>query len=83
MAQYQLGAPHSDGETFFFLHLYLAEMCCKSAKGSVQFKSGPSNNMTEQVIEFDLTGPGPLSRSCAPTNGYFYYNKTKFSKANL
>ena len=34
----------SDGKTFFGLHLYLPEKCCKnslSARGPVQCKSGP------------------------------------------
>ena len=45
IAQYKLGAPCSDSETFFGLHLYLAERHCKNlqrAKGPAKCKSGPS-----------------------------------------
>ena len=34
------------------------------------------------VIEFELRGPGPPERICAPISGYFY-DKTKISKENL
>ena len=36
----------------------------------------------EQIIEFELKGRGPLSRTCTPKTGYFH-NKTNISKANL
>ena len=36
----------------------------------------------EQIIEFDLRGPGPYGRTYAPITGYFY-DKTKIFKANL
>ena len=55
--------------------VYLAEICCEnleSAKGLAQCKSGPGNNMTEQIIEFEVTGTGPSGRSCIPINSYFY-----------
>ena len=45
------------------LHIYLAEIYCKNlekAKGLLQFKSGSGNNMTEQIIEFELRRPEPL-----------------------
>ena len=38
--------------------------------------------MTEQIIEFELTGPGPSGHTFTPTNGYFY-DKTKISKESL
>ena len=66
---------------FFGLHQYLAETCCEnfeSAKGPAQCKSGPANNMTEQIIEFELTGPGLHDCTCTPANGYCY-DKTKIS----
>ena len=36
--------------------------------------------LIEQVIEFELRGPGPLSRTCSKC-GYFHA-KTKICKAN-
>ena len=45
MAQYQLGALRSNRKTFFGLHLYLAERCCKNpqtARGPAYCKSGPA-----------------------------------------
>ena len=39
------GSARSDGETFFFLHLYLAERSCKnpqSVRGPARCKSGPA-----------------------------------------
>ena len=45
MAQYQLRALRSNLKTFYGLHLYLAERCCKnlqSAKGPTPCKSGPA-----------------------------------------
>ena len=46
--------------------------------------------LIEQIIEFELRGPGPLkfkfnntfTRTCTPTTGYFY-EKTTISKENL
>ena len=38
--------------------------------------------LIEQIIEFELRGPGPPRRSCFPTTGYFY-DKTKISRKNL
>ena len=38
--------------------------------------------MTGQIIEFELTGPGPPGCTCAPTNGYFY-EKEKSLKENI
>ena len=66
-----VGAPRSDGDTFFDLHLYFAEKCCEnfeSIKGHAHCKSGPGNKMTEQIIEFEFTGPEPPGRTCTPTN---------------
>ena len=37
--------------------------------------------LIEQIIEFELRGPGLLGRTCTPTTGYFY-DKTKISKEN-
>ena len=34
--------------------------------------------LIEQIIEFELGGPGPPSRSCTFTTGNFY-DKTKIS----
>ena len=34
--------------------------------------------LTEQIIEFELRGPGPPCRTCTPTTGYFR-DKTKIS----
>ena len=36
----------------------------------------------EQIIEFELSGPGPAGRTCTLTSTYFY-DKTKTSKKNL
>ena len=38
--------------------------------------------LIEQIIEFKLSGLGPLNRTCTPTTGYFHV-KTKISKKNL
>ena len=35
----------------------------------------------EQIIEFELGGPGPHGRTCNPKTGYFYA-KRKISKEN-
>ena len=35
--------------------------------------------LLEQIIEFELRGPGPPGCTCIPTTGYFH-NKTKISK---
>ena len=37
--------------------------------------------LIEQIIKFELRGPGPLSRTCTPKTVYFY-EKSKISKAN-
>ena len=36
--------------------------------------------LIEQIIEFELRGPEPPSRTCSHKPGYFY-DKTKISKA--
>ena len=36
----------------------------------------------EQIIEFELRGPGPPGRTCTPITGCFY-EKTKISKENV
>ena len=36
--------------------------------------------LIEQIIDFELRGPGPLGRTCTPKTGYFH-DKTKISKA--
>ena len=36
----------------------------------------------QQIIEFELRGPGPSGRTCTPTTGNFT-KKTKISKENL
>ena len=38
--------------------------------------------LIQQIIEFELRGPGPPGRTCTPTNDYFH-NKTKISKEDL
>ena len=38
--------------------------------------------LIEQIIEFQLMGPGLPGRACTPTTGYFY-DKTKISNENL
>ena len=38
--------------------------------------------LIEQIIDFELKGPGPPGRTCTPTTGYFH-EKTKISKENL
>ena len=38
--------------------------------------------LIEQIIEFELRGPGPLGRTFTSTTGYFY-DKTKISVENL
>ena len=35
--------------------------------------------LIEQIIQFELRGPGPRGRTCTPTTGYFHI-KTKISK---
>ena len=35
--------------------------------------------LVEQIIEFELRGPGPPSRTCTLKHGYFY-DKTKISE---
>ena len=85
MAQCQLGAPRSAGETFFWSSPIFGRNMLRnleSAKSPTQCKSGPGNNMTEQIIEFELTGTGPPGRTCTPTNGYIY-EKAKISLGNL
>ena len=37
--------------------------------------------LMEQIIEFELRGLGPPSRTCTPKPGYFH-DKTKIAKAN-
>ena len=36
--------------------------------------------LIEQIIEFELRGPGHPDRTCTSTTGYFH-DKTKISKA--
>ena len=51
MAQYQQGAPPSNGETFFGLRIDLAERCCEnlqSAESPAQCKSRPGNSMVSR-----------------------------------
>ena len=38
--------------------------------------------LIEQIIEFELRGPGPPGRTCTFTAGYFH-SKPKISKKNL
>ena len=38
--------------------------------------------LIEQIIEFQLRGPGPPGRTCTPSTGYFH-DKTKISQENL
>ena len=38
--------------------------------------------MTEQIIEFKLTGPGPPGRTYTLTNGYFC-DETRISNKNI
>ena len=38
--------------------------------------------LIEQIIEFQLRGPGPPGRTCTPITDYLH-DKTKFSKENL
>ena len=38
--------------------------------------------LIEQIIEFELRGPGPTGRTCTPTTGYFH-DKPKISQENL
>ena len=44
-------------------------------------KNWQEKMLSEQIIEFESRGPGPSSRTCNPTTGYFY--KTKISTENL
>ena len=37
--------------------------------------------LIEQIIELELKGLGPFSRTCTPKTGYFH-DKPKISKAN-
>ena len=38
--------------------------------------------LIEQIVEFQLRGPGPPGLTCTSISGYFY-DKTKISKENL
>ena len=38
--------------------------------------------LIEQIIEFELRGPGPPGRTWIPKTGYFH-DKTKISTANI
>ena len=38
--------------------------------------------LIEQILEFELRGPGPPGRSCTLTTAYFH-DKTKISKEKL
>ena len=38
--------------------------------------------LIEQIIEFELKGPGPPGRTCTPITGYFH-DKTNIFKQNL
>ena len=38
--------------------------------------------LTEQIIEFQLRGPGPPGRTSSPITGYLH-DETKISKENL
>ena len=38
--------------------------------------------LIEQIIEFELSEPGPPGRMCAPTTGYFH-DQTKISNELL
>ena len=38
--------------------------------------------LIEQIIEFQLRGPGPPGRTCTPTTGKLH-DKTKISKENI
>ena len=38
--------------------------------------------LIEQIIKFELEGPGPPGRTCTPITGYSY-GKTKTSQENL
>ena len=38
--------------------------------------------LIEQIIEFELGGPGPPGRTCTPTTDHFH-DKTKISKEDL
>ena len=38
--------------------------------------------LIEQIIEFELSGPGPPRRTCTNTTGYFH-DKTKIFKKNF
>ena len=67
MAQYQPRAQRSDGETFFGLHLYLAERCCKNlqnAKGPAHVNSAPTITwqvgLTSIVSFLNNNPPPPL-----------------------
>ena len=38
--------------------------------------------LVEQIVNFEIRGPGPPGRTCTPTTAYFH-DKTKISKENL
>ena len=38
--------------------------------------------LIEQIIEFELSEPGPRGRTCSPTTGYFH-DQIKISKEYL
>ena len=78
MAPYQLGAPRSDGETFFCLHLYSIwqEDVAKI------FKVPRASRNVKQIIKFELRGLGPPGLTCTPATVYFY-DKTIMYIENL
>ena len=41
-------------------------------------KKSARKMLIEEIINFELRGPGPPGRTCTPTAGYFY-DKTKIS----
>ena len=46
------------------------------------FKKILERMLIEQIIEFQLRGPGPPGRTCTPITGYLH-DKTKILKENL
>ena len=50
--------------------------------GTFEKKNWLGKMLIEQIIEFELRGPGPSGRTCTLTTCYFY-DKTKISKSNF
>ena len=61
------------------IHLHLANFYATKYFWKINYLE---ETLIEQIIEFELRGPGSTGRTCTSTTGYFH-NKTKIFKTNL